>query len=62
LQSHPQCLGIASHVAVQNATAVMTDDDEEAVQNTKRQCGNGKEVHRRDGFTMVTQKRQPVAN
>ena len=43
---------MASDVEVQNAAAIMTDD-EEAVQNPKGESGDGEEIHGRDGFPMI---------
>ena len=46
-------------VEVQNASA-MVANDEKAVEQTEIDCGDGKEVHRRDGFPMVTKKGEPA--
>src|ERR1035438_5540098 len=50
---------MASDVEVQNAPAIMADD-EEAVQNPKGESGDGKEIHGRDSFPMIAQKGQPA--
>src|SRR6266853_1670476 len=46
-------------VEMQNASAVM-GDDKEAVQDYKGNGGNGKEVHRRNGFAVVVQESLPA--
>jgi hypothetical protein len=46
------------HIAVENPSPVMRND-EEAVQHAKLQCRHSEEVHRGDGFPMVTQERRP---
>ena len=46
------------HVAVENPSPVMRND-EVAVQHAEGQRRHGKEIHRGDGFTMVTQERRP---
>jgi hypothetical protein len=46
-------------IAVQDTSPVM-GDDEEAVENAKSQRRHGKEIHCRDGFTMVAQKGRPA--
>src|ERR1039458_10349160 len=50
---------MASDVEVQDAAAIMTDD-EEAVQNPKGESGDGEEIHGRDRFPMIAQKGQPA--
>src|ERR1019366_4236171 len=50
---------MASDVEVQNAPAIMTDD-EEAVQHPKSESGDGEEIHGRDSFPMIAQKGQPA--
>ena len=52
-------MGISRHIAMQDLTPVVADD-EEAVQNTKRECWDGEKVHRRDGLAMVSEERQPL--
>ena len=42
-------------VEVQNAKAIVADD-EEAVEYGEGDGGNGEEIHRGDGFLVVTQK------
>src|SRR5215469_13650794 len=46
-------------VEVQNASALVADD-EEALEYAEGDCGNGEEIHCRDGFPVVTQKGQPA--
>ena len=48
-----------SDVKVQNASAVVADD-EEAVEYAEGDCGDSEEIHRGDGFLVVTQKGQPA--
>src|SRR6516165_9279005 len=50
-------MGIFRHIAMQNLTPVVADD-EKAVQNTKRECWDGEKVHRRNGLAMVSEERQ----
>jgi hypothetical protein len=50
---------MASDVEVQDAAAIMADD-EEAVQNPKAESGDGEEIHGRDSFPMIAQKGQPA--
>ena len=45
-------------VEVQDAPAVMMDD-EEAVQEAEGNCGHGEEVHGRDGFAVIVKKGEP---
>ena len=47
-------------VEVQNAPATMLNN-EEAIQSPEIKIGNGEEVERSDGFTMIVQKSQPLA-
>ena len=58
LLNHPTAGRMACHVAVQDAAAVVADD-EEAVQHVEGHRGDREEVHRCDGFSMVTQKCKP---
>jgi hypothetical protein len=39
---------------------VVVTDDEEAVEHTERDHRHGKEVHRRDGFPVIPQEREPT--
>src|SRR5664280_1872834 len=55
----PGASGMASDVEVQDAAAIMTDD-EEAVQHPKGESGDGEEIHGRDSFPMIAQKGQPA--
>src|SRR6516165_3089206 len=50
---------ISRHIEMQDLTPVV-DDDEKAVQNTKRECWDGEKVHRRNGLAMVPEERQPL--
>src|ERR1019366_642373 len=50
---------MASDVEVQNAPAIMTDD-EEAVQNPKGKSGDSEEINGSDSSPMVAQKGQPA--
>src|SRR5664280_1313710 len=59
LQLDPKGIGIASHVAVQDSTPVVADD-EEAVQNAEGQGRHSEEVHRCNGLAMVPQESQPA--
>ena len=51
-------MGISRHIAMQDLTPLVADD-EKAVQNTKRERWDGEKVHRRNGLTMVSEERQP---
>src|ERR1035437_440192 len=55
----PGAGGVASDVEVQDAAAIMADD-EEAVQNSKGESGDGEEIHGSDSFPMIAQKGQPA--
>ena len=55
----PQARRMLGDVEVQNASTVVTDD-EEAVEHTEGNRWNGEEVHRRDGFPMIAQKGEPA--
>src|ERR1700676_5554636 len=46
------------YIAMQNAPPVMCDD-EEAIENPKRQSRDGEEVHRRNHFSVVVQECGP---
>jgi len=59
LLNNPQARGMPRDVAVQNTSAIMADD-EEAVEHGEGDRGNREEVHRGDGFPMVTQKSEPT--
>ena len=59
IAERPKSLGIARHIAVQDAATVMADY-EETVQHPKGQCGHSKEIHGRNGIAMVAQKGQPA--
>ncbi|MGA2688219.1 MAG: hypothetical protein ABSE85_09135 [Candidatus Korobacteraceae bacterium] len=55
----PAAGGMASDVEVQNAPAIM-GDDEGAVQSPKGESGDGEEIHGSDSFPMIAQKGQPA--
>ena len=55
LLGNPGASGKTRNVEVENAPAVMPDD-EEAVQKAESDGGYGKEVHGGDGFAMVAKK------
>src|SRR5664280_1397024 len=55
LQGNPKRVGIASHVAVQDPTPVVADD-EEVVQNAEGQRRHSEKIHRRNGLAMVPQE------
>jgi hypothetical protein len=59
LLNNPKARGMPRDVAVQNTSAIMADD-EEAVEHGEGDRGNREEVHRGDGFPMVTQKSEPT--
>src|SRR5215469_4283289 len=59
LLNNPKARGVPCDVAVQN-TAAMVADDEEAVEHAEGDRRHGEEIHRRDGFPMVTQKSEPT--
>jgi hypothetical protein len=44
---------------MQDTTAIMADD-EEAIKHAERDSRNREEVHRCDGFSMITQKGEPA--
>ena len=46
-------------VKVQNASTIMADD-KEAVEHPERDRWNGKEIHGRDGFPVITEKGKPA--
>src|SRR5215831_707502 len=59
LLNNPNARGLPRDVAVQNTSAIMADD-EEAVEHGEGDRGNREEIHRGDGFPMVTQKSEPT--
>jgi len=59
LLNNPKARGMPRDVAVQNTSAIMADD-EEAVEHGEGDRGNREEIHRSDGFPMVTQKSEPT--
>ena len=58
LQCNPMCVGMLGHIEMKNPAPVVIDH-KEAVQHSKRQCGQGEKVHRRNGLTMIAKKDQP---
>src|SRR5215469_16151931 len=59
LLNNPKAHGMPCDIAVQNTSAIMADD-EEAVEHGEGDRGNREEIHRSDGFPMVTQKSEPT--
>src|SRR5215469_10417084 len=59
LLNNPKARGMPRDVAVQNTSAIMADD-KEAVEHGEGDRGNREEIHRGDGFPMVTQKSEPT--
>src|SRR5580658_62876 len=55
----PLARRVRRYVEVHNATAAVLDH-KQAIEHTKRQCGNGKEVKRRDHFAMVVEECCPA--
>jgi hypothetical protein len=58
LLRNPNRIGISRHIETQDLTPVVADD-EKTVQNAKRERWDSEEVHRRNGFAMVSEERQP---
>jgi hypothetical protein len=58
LLCNPESTGISRHIEAENLSSVVADN-EKAIQNTKRERWDGKEVHRSNGLTMIPEKRQP---
>jgi hypothetical protein len=58
LLRNPNRIGISRHIEMQDLTPVVADD-EKTVQNAKRERWDSEEVHRRNGFAMVSEERQP---
>src|SRR6266481_4414747 len=50
---------MSSHVAVQNASAVM-GNYEETIQGSKGEAWHSEEIHRSNGFTMILQEDSPT--
>ena len=59
LLNDPERRWMPCHVAAKNRSATMADD-EEAIQDSERDRGRGEEIHRRNGFAVVAQERQPA--
>ena len=58
LLHNPESIGISRHIEVQDLTPVVADN-EKAIQNTKGERWDGKEVHCSNGLAMVPEERQP---
>jgi hypothetical protein len=56
---HPESIGISRYIEVQDVTPVVADD-EKAIQKTKREGWDGKEVDRSNGLAMIPEERQPA--
>src|SRR5215469_15615543 len=59
LYPDPKRTGIARHIMVDDATAIMAND-EEAIQNAEGQGGHGEIIHGCDRLPMIPQERQPA--
>lgn len=59
LLDDPLARGVFGDVEVQNASAFVADD-EEAIEYAERDRRNRKEIHRGDGFLVVTKKGKPA--
>src|SRR5215469_16152157 len=59
LYPDPRRIGIARHVVVNDATAIMTND-EEAIQNAEGQRGHREKIHRCNRLPMIPQEGQPA--
>jgi hypothetical protein len=59
LLNDPSARGMPRDMEVQDAATIMADD-KEAVQDAEGQRWDGEEVHRSNGFTMITQERKPA--
>jgi len=59
LLDDPRTRQMSGDVEVQNAPTIMADD-KEAVEHPKRGRRNGKEIHGRDGFPVITKKGKPA--
>jgi hypothetical protein len=58
LLNNPGTTRMSGHIAVKDLAAVMRND-EEAIQHVESERRYGKEIHPRDNFTMILQKRRP---
>ena len=58
LLRNPESIGVSRRIEVQDLTPVVADG-EKALRNTKRERLDGEEVHRSNGFAMVSEERQP---
>ena len=59
LLANPGASRMTSNVEVEDAPAVMADD-EEAIQEVEADRRHGEEIHGGDGFAMITKKSQPA--
>lgn len=59
LLRYPRAGWMPGHIEVQDAPPVMRNH-KEAIQNSKGKRRHGEEIHCRDGFTMIAQKRCPA--
>jgi hypothetical protein len=59
LLDDPRTRQVPGDVEVQNAPTIMADD-KEAVEHPEGERRNGKEIHGRDGFPVVTKKGKPA--
>ena len=60
LLDDPRTGRMPGDIAVKNATPVVRDN-EEAIEHAEAQRRHGEEVHRGDGLTVITQRKQPIA-
>jgi hypothetical protein len=58
LLRNPESIGISRYIEAKNLPPVVAYD-EKAIQNTKRERWDGKEIHRSNGLAMIPEKRQP---
>jgi hypothetical protein len=58
LLCNPESIRISRHIEAENPSSVVADN-EKAVQNTKRERWDSKEVHRSNGLTMIPEESQP---
>ena len=56
---NPPARRVLGNVEVQNLPSIVPND-EKAVKHSEGDGGDGKEVHRSDGFPMIAEKRQPT--
>src|SRR5882724_7715950 len=58
LLGNPEGIGVSCHIEVQDLTPVVADD-KKAIQSSKGERWDGKEVHCSDGLAMIPEERQP---